>query len=113
MKTEPKEILGSIEKYGYTINFHDFGQAVFENYQLKTVKAQQQAFFEFASNGQGVRATAVERGETVRSALSLGIISGITANEIAEMKPYVVEWIAEQIRKHVAEVVNTPADPNS
>jgi hypothetical protein len=112
MKNNLKEILDTKEKYGVTINLHDFGQTVFEEYQTRTIKAGQEAFYEF-SGGQGVTATAFVRGMTVRTALSLGILSGIETKDIADMKPFIVTWIADEIKAHVTRVVSEPADPNS
>jgi hypothetical protein len=102
----------SIEKYGYSITLHDFGQTKFETYQMETLKAARQAFFQFSDDGQGVTAQARVRGETVRVALRLKIISGIELSDLEDMKPYVVEWIAEEIKKHVTNVATAPSDPN-
>lgn len=107
-----KSVLDTKQKYGLTINLHDFGQPVFEDYQMRTLKAAQEAFFQFSSNGNGFSAESFVRGMTVRTALSLGIISGIEAKDIADMKPYVVTWIADEVKAHVTRVVSEPADPN-
>lgn len=107
-----KPILETKEKYGLMINLHDFGQTTFEEYQIQTLKTAQEAFFKFSDNGQGVTASALVRGMTVRTALSLGILSGIDAKEISDMKPYVIAWIADEVKAHVRRVVSEPADPN-
>lgn len=101
-----------VEKYGVSINLHDFGQAVFEDYQLATIKAAQAAFFQFGADGAGVTASAHVRGVTVRTAIRLKIISGIKSADLTDMKPYVVDWIADEIKKHVTSVVTAPNDPN-
>lgn len=102
----------SVEKYGVSINLHDFGQAVFEDFQMKTMKASQAAFFQFSTDGGGVTSQARVRGETVRTAIRLKIISGIQLADLTDMKPYVVDWIADEIKKHVTNVVTAPNDPN-
>lgn len=107
-----KPVLETREKFDVSICLHDFGQTVFEEYQVRTLKASQEAFFKFSENGQGVTATALVRGMTVRTALSLGILSGIDAKSINDMKPYVVAWIADEVKAHITRVVSEPADPN-
>ena len=102
----------SVEKYGVSINLHDFGQALFEDFQMKTMKASQAAFFQFGTDGSGVTSQARVRGETVRTAIRLKIISGIQLTDLTDMKPYVVDWIADEIKKHVTSVVTAPNDPN-
>ncbi len=103
----------SVEKYGVSITLHDFGQNTFETYQMETIKAARQAFFQFsAETGQGVTAQARVRGETVRTAIRLKILSGVQLSDLSDMKPYVVDWIAEEIKKHVSNVVTAPTDPN-
>jgi hypothetical protein len=102
----------SVEKYGVSINLHDFGQTVFEDYQLTTIKAAQAAFFQFGADGSGVTAQAHVRGVTVRTALHLKIISGIQFDDVKDMKPYIVAWIADEVKKHVTSVATAPNDPN-
>lgn len=102
----------SVEKYGVSITLHDFGQGAFEKYQMETIKAAREAFFQFSEDGTGVTAQARVRGETVRVALRNKIISGIQLADVADMKPYVVDWMAEEIKKHVNNVVTAPNDPN-
>jgi hypothetical protein len=104
-------VIQSAKKYGVSINLHDFGQAVFEEYQLSTLKASQTAFFQFGSDGTGVTAQAHVRGVTVRTAVRLKIVTGITLDELESMKPYVVDWMADEIKKHVKNVVTPPVDP--
>lgn len=101
-----------VEKYGVSINLHDFGQDVFEKYQMETIKAARDAFFQFGGDGAGVTAQARVRGETVRTAIRLKILSGIQLADLTDMKPYVVDWIADEIKKHVTSVVMAPNDPN-
>ena len=107
-------ILDTKTKHGVTMSLHDFGQSVFEDYQLTTVKAAQAAFFQFGSDGSGVTAQSHVRGVTVRTALRLKIVSGVTPKEVNDLKPYVVDWMADEIKKHVANVVKPPvdSDPN-
>ena len=100
------------EKYGVSITLHDFGQSTFESYQMETLKAARSAFFQFSESGQGVTAQARVRGETVRTAIRLKIISGVEIADVGDMKPFVVDWIADEIQKHVTSVVQAPADPN-
>lgn len=104
-------ILDTKTKYDVTVNFHDFNQSVFEDYQLTTVKAAQAAFFQFGSDGSGVTAQSHVRGVTVRTAIRLKIVSGVTLKEANDLKPYVVDWMADEIKKHVANVVTPPVDP--
>lgn len=103
-------ILDTKTKHGVTMSLHDFGQSVFEDYQLTTVKAAQAAFFQFGSDGSGVTAQSHVRGVTVRTALRLKIVSGVTLEEINDLKPYVVDWMADEIKKHVTNVVTPPVD---
>ena len=107
-------ILDTKTKHGVTMSLHDFGQSVFEDYQLTTVKAAQAAFFQFGSDGSGVTAQSHVRGVTVRTAIRLKIVSGVTLEEINNLKPYVVDWMADEIKKHVTNVVKPPvdSDPN-
>lgn len=105
-------ILREEEKYGVKVEFRDFGQSAFETYQLTAVKASQHAFFSFGQDGTGVTAQAHVRGESVRAALRLKIVTGVTLEQVASMKPYIVEWIADELKKHIAQVVSAPADPN-
>jgi len=113
MAKQSLPLLDTKEKDGITVNLHDFGQGIFESYQTQTLAASQKSFFQFSQSGQGVQATAVVRGETVRVALRLGIASGIQLAEVDTMKPYLVDWLADVIKKHVNDVVAAPADPNS
>jgi hypothetical protein len=104
---EPKVV----SKYGLTCTLHDFGQKVFEQYQLSTMKASRDAFVKF--DGEvGVSASASVRGETVRAALKHGILSGITNEDIDQAKPYAIAWLADEIKAHVIAVTTEPADPN-
>lgn len=105
-------VIDTKEKYGVAIHLHDFGQAVFEQYQTETIKASRDAFFQFSQEGAGVTATAAVRGKTVRTAIRLKIVTGITAEDVDSMKPYIVEWLADMIKAHVVSIVSAPADPN-
>lgn len=113
MAKQSLPLLDTKEKDGISVNLHDFGQDIFESYQTITMAAAQKAFFQFSQNGGGVTATAVVRGETVRAAIRLGIATGVQLAEVGTMKPYLVEWLADVIKKHVSDVVAAPADPNS
>lgn len=102
-----------ITKFGFTIKLHDFGQRIFETYQTAVVKASRDAFFAFdGGGGRGVSAESAVRGEAVRAALQLGILSGIDEKQINEAKPYVVTWLADVIKNHVITVTTEPTDPN-
>ncbi len=105
-------VLDTKDKYGLSVNLHDFGQSIFEDYQMGTLRAAQKAFVQFGSDGGGVTATAYVRGETVRTALRLKIVTGVTLEEVAAAKPYAIEWLADLIKSHVTKVVTAPADPN-
>lgn len=112
MAKQSLPVLRTEEKEGVAVSLHDFGQSIFESYQTQVLAATQKAFFQFSQNGQGVTASAVVRGETVRVAVRLGIISGIQIADVGDMKPHLVEWLADVIKKHVTNVVTAPADPN-
>lgn len=99
------------EKYGITFELKDFNQEQFEIYQPAAIAASKRAYTEFES-GTGITATAVVRGETVRAAISAGILSGIKVEEVGKLKPYIVTWIADEVRDHVKKVVSEPIDPN-
>lgn len=105
------QILTTKQKYGIDAHFHDFSQKQFEQYQKETIKASRDAYFAF-SESNGVSAVAVVRGETVRAAIRFEILTGLTLDEVNSLKPYVVEWIADEVRKHVTLVTTAPADPN-
>lgn len=106
------QILSVQEKYSLKICFHDFDQAVFAQYQKQTLIASKNAYVAF-NNDTGVTATAELRGESVKAAIQLEIISGIETSHIGTLKPYVVNWLADELRKHVTAVTTEPADPNS
>ncbi len=105
------QILATKEKYGIKINLHDFSQKSFETFQKKTIEASSVAFVAF-SEREGVTAVAVVRGETVRVAITTGILSGLSVEDVNELKPYVVAWIADEVRAHVTAVTTAPPDPN-
>lgn len=99
-------------KYGLTVKLHDFGQKTFEAFQNTTIKAARDAFYAFGDGNTGVTASASVRGETVRGAVRLGILTGITLAEIDEMKPHIVDWLANEIKLHVTNVTTATTDPN-
>jgi acetate kinase len=107
-----KTIIESVEKYGVHLNLHDFGQDAFAEYQMQRLTAERKAFIQFSEDGNGVTAQAPVRSAIVRTAISLEIISGIQIEDIGDMKPYVVQWIADEIKKHVTNVVSAPPNPN-
>ncbi len=107
------QILSSQEKHGLTINLHDFNQGVYAQYQKETIKASKDAYVAFNTSGVGVTATAEVRGESVRAALRLGILSGIEVKDVDTLKIYVVNWIADELAKHIVSVTTEPTSPNS
>ncbi len=107
------QVLSNLEKYGITIHLHDFTQGVFSKYQKTTIQASKDAYVAFNTSGVGVTATAEVRGESVKAAINLGILSGLRLKDVDELKPYVVNWIADELSKHVKAVTTEPADPNS
>jgi len=106
------QILSSQEKYGIKINLHDFNQGAFAKYQKATIEASKDAYVAFNNSGVGISATAEVRGESVKVAINLGILSGVGLKEVDELKSYVVNWIADELSKHVKAVTTEPADPN-
>lgn len=106
------QILSTKEKYGLKVNLHDFSQVIFERFQEATVKATRDAFYKFNDTDRGVTATAVQRGEMVRAAIKFEVISGLTAEQVNDLKPYVVTWLANEIQNHVIAITTAPADPN-
>lgn len=118
-KQEPKELTeeerrARIEKaLGYPVSYNDFNQTVFEKYQVDIIRNNNEAFYSLTDgSGRGVEATAVQRGGTVRAAIAHGILTGITQEQCAALKPYVVRWLADEIKLHVLKVVEGPTDPN-
>lgn len=108
-----QQVLSSFEKYGIYIHLHDFNQGVFSKYQKASIQASKDAYIAFNTSGTGVTATAEVRGENVKTAIKLGILSGVDSKEVDTLKPYVVNWIADELAKHVKAVTTEPADPNS
>jgi len=106
------QILSSQEKHGVKINLHDFTQGMFVQYQKATIQASKDAYVAFNNSGVGVTATAEVRGESVKAAINIGILSGIELKEVDGLKSYVVNWIADELSKHVKTVTTEPADPN-
>ncbi len=107
-----QQILSSQDKYGVTIHLHDFTQGMFSKYQRAAIQASKDAYIAFNTSGVGVTATAEVRGESVKAAIKLGILSGIELKDVDGLKPYVVNWIADELSKHVKAVTTEPADPN-
>lgn len=98
---------------GYPVNFHDFSQNALEKYQVDIIKTNNASFYPMSDNsGRGVEATSVRRGGTLRAAITHGIVTGITLEQANNLKPYIVTWLADEIRIHVVRVVNGPTDPN-
>lgn len=106
------QIIFSLEKYGIKLNLHDFSQGMFVQYQKATIQASKDAYVAFNTSGVGVTATAEVRGESVKAAINIGILSGIDVKDVDELKSYVVNWIADELSKHVKTVTTEPADPN-
>lgn len=108
------QILSSQEKHGLTIHLHDFTQGMFSKYQKASIQASKDAYVAFsAAQGVCMTATAEVRGETVKAAINLGILSGVDIKDVDGLKPYVVNWIADALAAHVQTVTTEPADPNS
>lgn len=105
------QILYTKDKFGITFHLHDFSQKVFETYQKAVILASKESFVSF-SDKEGVSATASVRGETVRVAIKTGILSGLSVDDVNGLKPYVVSWIADEVRAHVTAVTTAPPDPN-
>jgi hypothetical protein len=98
---------------GYPVTFNDFSQCVFEKYQVDLIKTNNASFYPTSDNsGRGIEATAVRRGGTLRAAITHGIVTGITLEQADNLKPYIVTWLADEIRAHVLQVVTGPTDPN-
>jgi len=104
-------VLITVEKYGVALSLCDFSQLQFEKYQEETIKAAKAAYISFSPD-TGVSATAMVRGETVRSAIRNKIVANFEVADVDGLKPYLVEWMADEIRKHVTQVTTAPADPN-
>ena len=96
---------------GCEVIYNDFSQAQFEKYQKATLIATRAAYVAFESGGGGT-ADAELRGESVREALRLGILSGFEVEKIGELKPYVVNWMAEELKAHVISITTEPISPN-
>lgn len=98
---------------GYPVTFNDFSQNTFEKYQVDIIKNNNETFYPMSDNsGRGIEATAGRRGGTVRTAIVHGIITGISLEKVDHLKPYIVTWLADEIRIHVINVVSEPTDPN-
>lgn len=106
-------VLKTESKYGLTLAFHDFGQGAFAQYQMESLAAAQKAFFQFGADGTGVSSDAYQRGETLKSALRSGIVSGLEITAVDGLKPYAVTWAVNLLKAHVSLVTTEPADPNS
>lgn len=120
MATEEKPVLTEEQRrarinkaLGSPITYHDFSQATFEKYQVDIIKNNNASFYPISDDSsRGIEATAVRRGGTVRAAIAYGIITGITSEQAQELTPYIVTWLADEIRLHVVNIVSGPTDPN-
>ena len=98
---------------GYPVMFNDFSQNTFEKYQVDIIKTNNDSFYPVNDNsGRGIEATSVRRGGTLRAAIVHGILTGMTLEQAGNLKPYIVTWLADEIRLHVVSVVSAPTDPN-
>lgn len=98
---------------GYPVMFNDFNQNTFEKYQVDIIKNNNESFYPVSDNsGRGIEATSVRRGGTLRAAITHGILTGMTLEQAGNLKPYIVTWLADEIRLHVVNVVSAPTDPN-
>lgn len=105
--------MGHIEykKYNIHAELVDFSQAQFEKYQTAVITASRQNYYDYGS-GRGITAEAVVTGATIRAAHEIGILSGLTKEQIENLTPKVAAWLVEKIRKHVKDVVTPDSDPN-
>lgn len=76
---------------------HDFNQRQYETYH--------QALF--LSDAQTM---AVKNGAVLTAAIKAGILTGIEADAIPEMRPAAVIWLTDKIHKHVVAVTSPPPD---
>ncbi len=105
--------MGAIEKFGLSATLNDFSQKQFEGFQMGVIVASRDAFVSFnPSTNDGVSASAFVRGQTVRKAIEAGILTGVTVQQVDELKPHIVTWLADEIQKHVKTVMTAPIDPN-
>jgi len=105
--------MAAIAKYDLSVILNDFSQKQFEAFQMGAIVASRDSFVAFnSSTHDGVSATAMVRGQTVRKAIETGILTGITVEQVDGLKPYVVAWLADEVQKHVKFVTTAPVDPN-
>lgn len=100
-----------MEKYGLNIELLDFTQKQFETYQPLVIKVSKDAYIDFGG-GTGISANSVVLGGVVRAAITAGFLTGVTAEQVDGLKPHVVKWLADEVRRHVKEIVAGPVDPN-
>lgn len=100
-----------MEKYGLTIELKDFTQKQFEIYQPFVIKAAKESYVDFGG-GTGVTANSILDSNVIKAALAAEFLTGVTAEQIGDMKPHIVKWLADEVRKHVKTVLTAPPDPN-
>ena len=98
-------------KFGLQVELKDFSQKQYAEFQPQVLRATRDYYFEFGSDG-GLTANAAVRSVTIKAAISAGFLTGITPEQVDELKPYVATWLSEKIEAHVREVTNPPPDPN-
>jgi len=100
-------------KYGLLVELKDFSQAQYELYEPALIKSIHENTFDFGKSGGGhVTAQAVVRGASIRAAIRAGFLTGITLEDVGNLKPPAVTWLAGKIAEHVKEVTSPPSDPN-
>jgi hypothetical protein len=111
--TEEQRRVRIIKALGYPVFFNDFSQTILEKYQVDIIKTNNASFYPVdGDSSRGIEATAVRRGGTLRAAIEHGILTGITQQQAADLAPYIVTWLADEIRAHVLKIVSGPTDPN-
>ena len=101
------------KKYKLDLQLQDFSQKAFEQYQMRVLQATSRAYVSYEGTNLGVTATAIVRGETIRAAIQHGILTGMNADEVDNLAPAAVVFIADKIAKHVKEITTHEPDPNS
>lgn len=105
---------GLIEnKFGLTVELHDFSQAQYEVYEPAVIKAVRDNTYEIPAAHSSTTAQALVRGASVRAAIKAGFLTGITAEGVDQLSPRAVTWLAEKVAQHVREVTSPLPDPNS
>jgi hypothetical protein len=98
-------------KFGITGELKDFSQAQYEVFQPLVHQGSKAAYMPIDGT-PGLTAVAVVRGATCRAAITAGILTGITEEQIGAMKPPAVRWLSNEIEKHVRSVTTPVDDPN-